>query len=113
MNKRTPPLDDFCQVWYNLSELLRPGSVNSKERNKSLLQQWLPAIRVIQIILCVVVIGFILLQVRGAGLGSAFGGSSAGSVFKTRRGVERLIFNITIVFIILFSAVSIISMALR
>ena len=64
-------------------------------------------------ILSIAVIIFILLQARGAGLGSAFGGSSAGSVFKTRRGVERLIFNITIVFIILFAAVSIISMALR
>lgn len=70
--------------------------------------QWLPAIRVIQIILSVSVIFFILLQVRGAGLGSAFG-SSSGAVFKTRRGVERLVFNITIVFIILFVAVSLLS----
>jgi preprotein translocase subunit SecG len=57
------------------------------------------------------VIVFILLQVRGAGLGSAFGGSSAGSVFKTRRGVERLIFNLTIIFIVLFALVSILSTA--
>ncbi len=77
-----------------------------------LLTQWIPAIRVIQIILCVAVIVFILLQVRGAGLGSAFGGSSAGSVFKTRRGVEKLIFNATIVFVILFAAISIASAAL-
>jgi preprotein translocase subunit SecG len=77
------------------------------------LTQWLPALQTVQIILSIAVIIFILLQARGAGLGSAFGGSSAGSVFKTRRGVERLIFNITIVFIILFAAVSIISMALR
>lgn len=71
--------------------------------------QWLPAIRVVQIILCLAVIIFILLQARGAGLGSAFGGSSAGSVFKTRRGVERLIFNLTIVFVILFALISVIS----
>jgi preprotein translocase subunit SecG len=70
--------------------------------------QWLPAIRVIQIILCISVIFFILLQVRGAGLGSAFG-STSGAVFKTRRGVERLVFNITIVFIILFAAISLFS----
>ena len=75
-------------------------------------QQWLPAIRIIQIILSVAVIVFILLQARGAGLGSAFGGSSAGSVFKTRRGVERLIFNLTIVFIVLFCLVSVLSAAL-
>ncbi|OLB53590.1 MAG: preprotein translocase subunit SecG, partial [Ktedonobacter sp. 13_2_20CM_2_56_8] len=71
------------------------------------------AIRVVQIILSITVIIFILLQARGAGLGSAFGGSSAGSVFKTRRGVERLIFNLTVVFVILFALVSLISALVR
>jgi preprotein translocase subunit SecG len=80
-----------------------------RKRGRILGQQWLPAIRIIQIILSVAVIIFILLQARGAGLGSVFGGSSAGSVFKTRRGVERLIFNLTIVFVILFVAVSLLS----
>jgi preprotein translocase subunit SecG len=74
-----------------------------------LLQQWIPAMRVVQIILSIAVVVFILLQARGAGLGSAFGGSSAGSVFKTRRGVERLIFNGTIVFIVLFALISVVS----
>jgi preprotein translocase subunit SecG len=78
-----------------------------------LLAQWLPAIRIIQIILCVFVILFILLQVRGAGLGSAFGGSSAGSVFKTRRGVERLIFNLTIVLVVLFALISVLSASIH
>ncbi len=76
----------------------------------SFLQAWAPALRVIQIILSVAVILFILLQSRGAGLGSIFGGASAGSVFKTRRGVEKLIFNITIVFVVLFAVVSVIIM---
>ncbi len=71
--------------------------------------QWLPAIRIIQIILGITVIILILLQVRGAGLGSVFGGSSAGTVFKTRRGVERLLFNLTVVFVILFCVVSMLS----
>lgn len=75
-------------------------------------QQWLPAIHVAQIILSTAVVVFILLQVRGAGLGSAFGGSSAGSVFKTRRGVERLIFNATIVFLVLFALLSVFSAAI-
>jgi preprotein translocase subunit SecG len=65
--------------------------------------------RIVQIVLSVAVVVFILLQARGAGLGSAFGGSSAGSVFKTRRGVERLIFNATIVFIVLFGLISVLS----
>ena len=88
---------------------LVPVRGDIRKRGRILGQQWLPAIRIIQIILSVAVIIFILLQARGAGLGSVFGGSSAGSVFKTRRGVERLIFNLTIVFVILFVAVSLLS----
>jgi preprotein translocase subunit SecG len=76
---------------------------------KNLSQLWLPAIRVVQIILSIAVIVFILLQARGAGLGSVFGGSSAGTVFKTRRGVEKLIFNLTIVFVVLFAVVSLLA----
>lgn len=75
-------------------------------------QAWLPAIRVIQIILSISVIIFVLLQARGGGLGSAFGSSSS-SVFKTRRGVERLIFNITIVFVILFASVSLLGTLIK
>ena len=75
--------------------------------------QWIPAIRVVQIILAVASISFIRLQARGAGLGRAFGGSSAGSVFKTRRGVEKLVFNITIVFVVLFAVVSVLSMVVH
>lgn len=84
-----------------------------QESEDTLLAQWIPAIRIIQIIISIAVIVFILLQVRGAGLGSIFGGSSAGSVFKTRRGVERLVFNITIVLVVLFAAVSILSLVIH
>ncbi len=72
-------------------------------------QQWLPALRIVGIIFSVAVILFVLLQTRSAGLGSAFGGSSAGSVFKTRRGIERLVFNLTIIFIILFALFALLS----
>src|SRR5260370_24354248 len=77
-----------------------------RKRGRILGQQWLPAIRIIQIILSVAVIIFILLQARGAGLGSVFGGSSAGSVFKRRRCEHRLVFDLTIVFVSLFGAFS-------
>ena len=66
-----------------------PASGYESEDFVLTIQQWLPAIQIVEIILSIAVIFFILLQVRGAGLGSAFGGTSAGSVFKTRRGVER------------------------
>jgi preprotein translocase subunit SecG len=78
-----------------------------------LIQQWLPAIQIVEIILSIAVIFFVLLQVRGAGLGSAFGGSSAGSVFKTRRGVEKLVFNMTIIFVVLFAAIAVLVSALQ
>ncbi len=42
----------------------------------------------------------ILLQARGAGLGSVFGGT--GTVFKTRRGIDLLLSRITIIFSVLF-----------
>jgi preprotein translocase subunit SecG len=57
-------------------------------------------LQVIQIILGVALTAAILLQARGAGLGSVFGGT--GTVFKTRRGIDRLLFRITIVFAVLF-----------
>lgn len=57
-------------------------------------------LQVIQIILGVAMVAAILLQARGAGLGSVFGGT--GTVFKTRRGIDRLLFRITIVFAALF-----------
>lgn len=52
------------------------------------------------LVLSVVLISLILLQQRGTGLGGAFGGDS--SSFQTRRGVERILFIVTIIVAILF-----------
>lgn len=59
-----------------------------------------------QIILGVALIIVILLQARGSGLGSIFGGT--GTVFKTRRGIDRLLFRMTIFFMVAFAIVSIV-----
>jgi preprotein translocase subunit SecG len=59
------------------------------------LSPYRPTFEVVQIILAVALVVAILLQPRGSGLGSVFGGS--GTVFKTRRGAERLLFRGTIV----------------
>jgi preprotein translocase subunit SecG len=48
-----------------------------------------------QIIVSVALIVAILVQVRGEGLGSIFGGEG-GSLFRTRRGWEKTLFNFTI-----------------
>ncbi len=57
----------------------------------------------IQVVLSVLLIGAILLQQRGAGLGGAFGDSTQGT-FYTRRGAELFLFRSSIVLAILFAA---------
>ncbi|PIQ67955.1 preprotein translocase subunit SecG [Candidatus Uhrbacteria bacterium CG_4_10_14_0_2_um_filter_41_7] len=59
---------------------------------------------IVQIILAVLLIGSILLQARGTGLGAGFGGE--GTVFRTKRGVEKKLHNTTIVIAILFFGIS-------
>ena len=73
------------------------------------LTPYLAVIQIVQIILGIALTVSILLQARGAGLGSVFGGT--GTVFKTRRGIDRLLFRITIVFAILFCLVSVLGAA--
>lgn len=53
-------------------------------------------VNIIQIILSIALIAAIVLQSKGAGLGGLTGGSEGGGVFRARRGVEKLLFNITI-----------------
>ena len=60
----------------------------------------------LQIFISVLVVGIILLQVRGQGAG-LFG--SAESSFRTRRGVELVLFRFTIFLVALFIGISIIS----
>lgn len=49
----------------------------------------------------------ILLQSRGTGLGSAFGGE--GNVYRTKRGVEKILFRSTIVFAVAFLGIALAS----
>jgi len=55
---------------------------------------------IIQIIISALLIGAILLQARGSGLSSVFGGES--TFYHTRRGMEKIIFWATIILAILF-----------
>lgn len=63
---------------------------------------------ILNIVLSVLIVIFILVQGRGAGLGSAWGGS--GEMFQTRRGMEKIILWLTIIFIVIFFAVSLINL---
>lgn len=57
---------------------------------------------IVQIVISILLMITILLQQKGSGLGSAFGGDSA--VYRTKRGAEKAIFRLTIILSILFLA---------
>jgi len=59
---------------------------------------------IIQIIVAATLITLILLQASEAGLGGIFGGE--GGLFRTRRGVEKTLFQATIALSIVFFAVA-------
>ena len=61
-----------------------------------------------QIVLSVALIMAIMLQIRGGGLGGIFG--QADSVYRTRRGVEKTLFQLTIVLVVLFVVISIVAL---
>lgn len=56
----------------------------------------------VQIVLSVLLIGAIMLQQRGAGLGGAFGDQSQETFYK-RRGAELFLFRATIALAVLFA----------
>ena len=65
-------------------------------------------LQIAQIIVAVVLIGIILLQVRGGGLGGIFG--QPDTVYRSRRGMERTLFRSTIVLVALFVLISILAL---
>jgi preprotein translocase subunit SecG len=60
------------------------------------------------IIISVGLVLSILFQVKGGGLGGIFG--QADTVYRTKRGVEKTLFQLTIVLAVLFIIVSIVSL---
>ena len=65
-------------------------------------------LRAVQIIISITLILLIVLQAKGVGLGRAWGGG--GEFYKSRRGVEKLIFKVTIVIAFLFLTSSILNL---
>ncbi len=58
------------------------------------------AITIVNIVSACVLIVSILLQQRGSGLGAVFGGE--GSIYRTKRGIEKILFFASIVLAVLF-----------
>jgi preprotein translocase subunit SecG len=64
-------------------------------------------LNIVQILISVVLILVILLQTRGSGFSATF--SSDSSIYRSRRGVERTLFNFTIGLAVVFVLMSIVS----
>ena len=69
------------------------------------------AIQIIQIIIAITLIILVLLQVKGGGLGSIFGGD--GGIYRTRRGIEKTMYQATIGLSLLFFIVSLVSVSVN
>jgi len=65
-------------------------------------------LNIAQIILSTALIAAVMLQVKGGGLGGIFG--QADSVYRTKRGAEKTLFQLTIVLVVLFIVISIVAL---
>ena len=65
-----------------------------------------------QIVVSIALIVAIVLQSKGAGLGGVTG-AREGSVFRARRGVEKLLFNITIGLAVAFCVTAILNVMIN
>lgn len=65
---------------------------------------------IIQILVSLILISLILLQAKGTGLGSTFGGQS--QAYHSKRGVEKVVFYSTIIAGIVFVVISLLNFRL-
>jgi preprotein translocase subunit SecG len=66
-------------------------------------------LNILQILVSAILIVVVLLQVKGSGFGAALGGMAGGSVYRTKRGLERTLFQATILLIVVFIFISFLS----
>lgn len=68
------------------------------------------ALQIASIIVSILLIILILLQVKGGGLSNLLGGEGGGlGITRTRRGLEKTLFQITIIMAALFLGISILA----
>jgi preprotein translocase subunit SecG len=68
--------------------------------------EFIDYIHVAQILVAIVLSLVILFQAKGSDVGGIFGGSSGGGSFRTRRGIEKTLFQLTIVLAVVFLVIS-------
>lgn len=64
-------------------------------------------LNIAEIIISIVLILVLLIQTRGAGFNGTFNSDS--SVYRTRRGIEKTLFQVTIALAVIFALISILS----
>jgi protein translocase, SecG subunit len=64
-----------------------------------------------QIVVSVLLIIAVLMQQRGTGLSATFGGE--GNIYRTKRGIEKALFILTIVLSIIFFAIAIANILIK
>lgn len=64
-------------------------------------------------IVSIVITFLIMLQVKGGALGSLLGGDAGGGIVRTRRGLEKLVFQVTVFLCIAFVFISLFSVVAR
>lgn len=69
-----------------------------------------PVVYLIQIILGILLILVIIIQQKGSGIGSSFGGDLG--FYRTKRGAEKLLFYATIVLVVTFIIASLVGLAI-
>ena len=74
------------------------------------MQALLPYLNIAQILVSVTLVALVLIQTRGTGFAAGYAADS--SIFRTRRGVERTVFQLTIIVGAVFLMLSIVSVVL-
>lgn len=68
-------------------------------------------LEIAQVAVSILLVALILLQPRGTGLGSTFGGE--GNVYFTKRGAEKIIFILTIILAAAFVGLAFLNLIVR
>ena len=63
-----------------------------------------------QILISTLIIVAVLMQNRGAGLSAVFGGG--GNIYRTKRGLEKGLFTLTIILVVLFVLAGVVSLVI-
>jgi len=71
------------------------------------------ALQLASVVVSILLVVLIMLQVKGGALDSFLGGEAGGGIARTRRGLERTLFHITIFLSIAFFGISLLSVVVN